>query len=63
MNKQQVKGVTNEVTGSIKKEVGKLTGDHSTQAAGQAREVKGKLQKGVGDVKEAVKNKDSGAKR
>jgi uncharacterized protein YjbJ (UPF0337 family) len=55
--------VTNEVTGSIKKEVGKLTGDHSTQAAGQAREVKGKLQKGVGDVKEAVKNKDSGAKR
>lgn len=52
MNKQQVKGMTNRATGEVKQQVGKLTGDTSLQARGQAREVKGKLQKGVGDVKE-----------
>jgi uncharacterized protein YjbJ (UPF0337 family) len=54
MNKQQVKGATNQVTGTIKKEVGKMTGDRETQARGAATEVKGKVQKGVGDAKEAV---------
>ncbi len=56
MNKQQIKGVTNQVTGEIKKEVGKLTGDRSTQAAGQAREIKGKVQQGVGDAKESLRS-------
>ncbi len=55
MNKQQVRGATNQVTGSIKREVGKLTGDRSTAAAGSARNVKGKVQKDVGDVREAVR--------
>lgn len=54
MNKQQVKGVTNQVSGSIKEEVGKLTGDRETQARGAATDIKGKVQKGVGDAKEAV---------
>lgn len=52
MNKHQVKGVTNQVTGEIKQQVGKLTGDTSTTASGQAREIKGKIQKGWGDAKE-----------
>jgi uncharacterized protein YjbJ (UPF0337 family) len=56
MNKHQVKGVTNQVTGGIKKEVGKLTGDRSTQARGTATEIKGKLQKDMGDAKEVVRN-------
>ena len=55
MNKDHVKGATNEATGSIKKEVGKLTGDRSMQIKGQAREVKGKLQQGVGDAKDDVR--------
>ena len=55
MNKQQVKGATNEVTGSIKKEVGKMTGDTTLEAKGAAREVKGKLQQGVGNAKEDLK--------
>jgi uncharacterized protein YjbJ (UPF0337 family) len=54
MNKQQVKGATNRVTGTIKKEVGKVTGDRETQARGAATNVKGKVQQGVGDAKEAV---------
>mgnify|MGYP001627270680 CR=1 FL=1 len=56
MNKHQVKGVTNQVTGEVKRQVGKLTGDRSAQAAGGARQVKGKLQKDLGDAKEIVRN-------
>ena len=52
MNKHQVKGAANQVTGSIKREVGKLTGDRSTAASGHARDIKGRLQKELGDAKE-----------
>lgn len=55
MNKHQVKGVTNEVTGEIKEQVGKLTGDRSTQLKGHAREIKGKLQQDYGNAKEEVR--------
>ena len=55
MNKQQVKGMTNKVTGNVKEGVGRMTGDRSEVARGQARQVKGELQQGVGDVKESVR--------
>lgn len=55
MNKHQVKGVTNQATGEVKQQVGKLTGDTSLEARGHAREAKGKLQKGLGDAKEALR--------
>lgn len=58
MNKDHVKGATNEATGSIKKEVGKMTGDRTMQIKGQAREVKGKLQQGVGDAKDQARADD-----
>lgn len=56
MNKHQVKGMTNRATGEIKQQVGRMTGDTSLQARGQARETKGKLQQGLGDAKEAVRH-------
>jgi uncharacterized protein YjbJ (UPF0337 family) len=55
MNKQQIKGVTNQVTGTIKKEVGRATGDSSTMAKGQAREIKGRVQEGVGNAREDLR--------
>lgn len=55
MNKDHVKGKTNEVTGEIKQEVGKMTGDRSMQARGQARELKGKVQQGIGDAKDDLR--------
>ena len=58
MNKHQVKGMTNRATGEIKQQVGRLTGDTSTMARGQARETKGRLQQGMGDAKEVVRHKD-----
>ena len=56
MNKHQVKGMTNRVTGEVKQQVGRLTGDASLQGRGQARETKGKLQQGLGDAKEIVRH-------
>jgi uncharacterized protein YjbJ (UPF0337 family) len=58
MNKHQVKGMTNRATGEIKQQVGRLAGDSSTVARGEAREAKGRLQQGLGDAKEAVRNKE-----
>lgn len=55
MNKQQIKGATNRATGEIKEQVGKLTGDKTLQARGHAREIKGKVQQGVGDAREKVR--------
>jgi len=59
MNKQQIKGAVNEATGEVKEQVGKMTGDRTLQAKGHAREMKGKLQKGLGDAKEDLKSTDS----
>ncbi|MBE7367763.1 CsbD family protein [Ramlibacter pallidus] len=56
MNKHQVKGMTNRVTGEVKQQVGRLTGDSSLTAKGHAREAKGKLQQGLGDAKEVVRH-------
>jgi uncharacterized protein YjbJ (UPF0337 family) len=61
MNKQQVKGMANEATGKVKKEVGKATDDHTLQAKGAARELKGKAQQGVGNVKEDLKDANADA--
>ncbi len=58
MNKHQVKGMTNRATGEIKQQVGRLTGDTSTVARGEATEAKGRLQQGLGDAKEVVRNKE-----
>ncbi|HET8748563.1 MAG TPA: CsbD family protein [Ramlibacter sp.] len=52
MNKQQIKGTTNRVTGEIKQQVGRMTGDSSTTARGQAREIKGRVQQGIGNARD-----------
>lgn len=56
MNKQQLRGAANQASGSIKREVGKLTGDRSLTAKGQARDLKGKVQKSVGDARELARS-------
>ena len=56
VNKTQIKGMTNEATGEVKEQVGKMTNDRDLQARGHAREMKGKLQKGLGDAKETLKD-------
>ena len=59
MNKQQVKGATNEATGKVKKSVGKALDDRTLQAKGVAREMKGKVQQKLGSAKEDVKERQA----
>jgi uncharacterized protein YjbJ (UPF0337 family) len=59
MNKQRVKGLTNQATGAVKKSVGKLTGDSALKARGQARDLKGKAQEKTGKAKDAMDGRDT----
>jgi len=54
-NKDQVKGELKDLGGKVREEAGKLVGSKEQQAKGLQKQVEGKLQKGVGDLKEAVK--------
>jgi uncharacterized protein YjbJ (UPF0337 family) len=63
MNKQQIKGVANEVAGKVQKEVGDLTDSPTQEAKGLAKEVKGKAQQAVGNAKEDLKDADRAADR
>ena len=55
MNKDQVKGRTNTVTGKIKETVGKATDDKDLEAKGTAEKVGGKVRSAFGDLKSDIK--------
>lgn len=57
MNKDHVKGGFKEVKGKVREEVGHAVGDDSSTVKGMAEQVVGKVQKGLGDLKDAVKEK------
>jgi uncharacterized protein YjbJ (UPF0337 family) len=54
MNKDTVKGSIDDVAGRAKRQVGEWTGDTKTQAEGAAQQVKGKVEKAWGNVKDAA---------
>ena len=56
MHKDTIKGAAKEASGSIKQTVGKATGNERLQAEGAAEKTVGKVQKGVGDLKDAARN-------
>ena len=51
MNEDRLKGTIDEVVGTAKHKVGKLTGDTSLQIKGIAQQVKGKLESAWGKAK------------
>ena len=53
-NKDQVKGELKDLGGKIQEEAGKLVGSKEQQGKGLQKQAEGKLQKGVGDLKETV---------
>ncbi len=55
MNKDQVKGRTDTVTGKIKEAVGKASGDTDLQVKGTAEKTGGKVRSTYGDIKDDVK--------
>jgi len=60
MNKDNVKGTMDDAAGRAKRQVGEWTGDSKTQADGATQQVKGKVEKAVGNVKDAVHDMNKG---
>lgn len=56
MHKDTVKGTAKEATGSIKQAAGKATGNRRLEAEGAVEKTEGKIQKGVGDIKDAARD-------
>jgi uncharacterized protein YjbJ (UPF0337 family) len=56
INKDQVKGNVTEIGGKIEKAAGKLVGNHAVEAKGAVRELAGKTQAQVGNLKETIKD-------
>lgn len=57
MDKDRTKGKAKDVVGSAKETIGKATGDKETERSGQADQAEGKVQKGFGEAKDALRNK------
>ena len=53
-NEDQTKGKAKDVGGKVKEEAGDLTGNKKMEREGQGDQVEGKVQKGVGDVKDKL---------
>jgi uncharacterized protein YjbJ (UPF0337 family) len=63
MNSDQIKGTIDDAAGRAKRQIGEWTGDTGTQVDGAAQQVKGKAEKVVGNVKDAVRGSTSDAPR
>jgi len=53
MDKDRVKGTLDEVVGSAKRHVGKLTGNTEIQIEGAVQQIKGKIENVVGKLNDA----------
>jgi uncharacterized protein YjbJ (UPF0337 family) len=53
MNKDKVEGSVKDVAGKAQQKVGELTGSETQQIKGLKNQAEGKIQKGVGEVKDA----------
>ena len=56
-NEDQGTGRAKDIGGKIKETVGDAIGNDKMKHDGQADQVEGKVQKGVGDVKDSLKDK------
>jgi uncharacterized protein YjbJ (UPF0337 family) len=56
MHKDQIKGTAKDVKGSMKESAGRALDDREMEAKGAAEKVSGKVQKGVGDIKDAARD-------
>ena len=56
MHKDEVKGAAKDIKGSMKEAAGRATDDPNLEAEGSAERVEGKVQKGVGALKDAARD-------
>jgi uncharacterized protein YjbJ (UPF0337 family) len=59
MDKDRVKGTMDDAAGRVKRQVGEWTGNTDAQVQGAAQQVKGKVEKAVGQVKDAARDADA----
>ena len=55
MNKDQIKGRTDEAKGGMKKVAGKVVGNKDLEIEGKIQNAHGKVQAGFGDLRDKVK--------
>jgi uncharacterized protein YjbJ (UPF0337 family) len=63
MNKDTVKGKMDDAIGRAKRQTGEWAGDTKTQAEGAAQQVKGKVEKAWGNLKDAAHDARTDADR
>ena len=56
MHKDEAKGAAKDIKGSMKQAAGKATGNERLEAEGTADRIEGKIQKGVGALKDAARD-------
>ncbi|WP_166364910.1 CsbD family protein [Pseudomonas akapageensis] len=56
MNKDQIKGRVKEIGGNIKEATGKAVGNERLEEKGRVEKTIGKVQAGLGDLKEDLKD-------
>jgi uncharacterized protein YjbJ (UPF0337 family) len=56
MHKDQIEGAAKDAKGSMKEGLGKAIGNDRMAAEGAVERVEGKMQKGVGDMKNAARD-------
>jgi len=54
MNKNIVKGTINNVVGRIERQAGEWTGNRDTQVDGALRQIRGKTERMLGEMKDAL---------
>ena len=62
MNKDQVRGTFKNYVGKVQEEVGKLVGSRHQQIKGIQKQVTGKAEKRIGDVKHVLRETATMAK-
>jgi uncharacterized protein YjbJ (UPF0337 family) len=56
MHKDEAKGAAKDIKGAMKEAAGKATDNERLEAEGSAERVEGKIQKGVGALKDAARD-------
>ena len=55
MDKERIKGAKDQVAGSVKEAIGKVTGDARTEAEGKAQKTGGDVETTAGKAKDALR--------
>ncbi|MGD0733948.1 MAG: CsbD family protein [Terracidiphilus sp.] len=63
MNKDTVKGTVDDAAGRVKRQVGEWTGDTNAQVEGAGQQIKGKVEKAWGNVKDAAHDASKSASK